>query len=274
MICRMGGPGGLCKFGGMRLTLPGTVARAQAPERKLSGAKLFAFARTALLVVMFLATGSRVLPQSLLNVQESDANANDVSSQPEPEAPISLWKPLKPQKQLVPYIPITPRQRLRWFVSYTFGPSHLVGGAVIAGATTGFDRPPEYGTHWGGFADRYGMRLTGIVPQNAMEAGLGLALGEDPRYFSARGLPFKARLANVVRLTFVARRVDGSYAPAYARYAAISGSNFLSNSWRPSSEANTQGALVRIGAGFAGRMAVNAFEEFWPSVRDHFFSPR
>jgi hypothetical protein len=64
----------------------------------------------------------------------------------------------------------------------------------------------------GRFGDRYELRLTGIVPQNAMEAGLGLAVGEDPRCFSARGLFFKSRLANV-----------------------------------------------------------NAFEEFWPSVRDKLF---
>jgi hypothetical protein len=238
-------------------------------RRRLAEAAIFA--RGALLVSIFVAACAPLFAQSVVTAQAGDNSAAYLSGQPEPETPISLWKPLKPQQQFAPYVPITPRQRLRWFLSYTFGPSHLVGGAVVAGATTALDRPPEYGTHWGGFGDRYGIRLTGIVPQNAMEAGLGLAMGEDPRYFSARGLPFKSRLANVVRLTFVARRTDGSYGPAYARYTAISGSNFLSNSWRPHSEANIQGALVRIGAGFAGRMAVNAFEEFWPSVRDKLF---
>jgi hypothetical protein len=227
-------------------------------------------------VAVVLAVSFAMIPsapaQSFLNAGASAAGLSPSDSQPAPESFLSLWAPLKPQKQFAPYSPITQRQRLRWFLSYTFGPSHLVGGAIISGATTALDRPPEYGTHWGGFGDRYGLRLSGIVPQNAVEAGLGLAVGEDPRYFSARGLPFKARLANVVRLTFVARHIDGGYGPAYARYAAISGSNFASNGWRPHSEANTQSALVRIGAGFAGRMAVNAFEEFWPSVRDHFFS--
>ena len=272
MICRMGEETTLCKPFVMRLPPPGGGVLAPTAERKFAG--LVPFLRLALLVVVILGGGTFASSQSHLAPQDSGAAAPDPPSQPEADPPGSLLKPLEPQKQFAPYVPITPRQRLRWFVSYTFGPSHLAGGAVVAGVTTALDRPPEYGTHWGGFADRYGMRLTGIAPQNAMEAGLGLALGEDPRYFSARGLPFKARLANVVRLTFVARRVDGSYAPAYARYAAISGSNFLSNSWRPPSEANTQGALVRIGAGFAGRMAVNAFEEFWPSIKDRLFPTR
>jgi hypothetical protein len=113
--------------------------------------------------------------------------------------------------------------------------------------------------------------MTGIVPQNAIEAGFGMVLGEDPRYFSARGLPFKARLGNVIRLTFVARRTDGSYGPAFARYAAISGNNLLSNAWRVQSETSAENTLIRIAGGFAGRMASNAFEEFWPSVKDHVF---
>jgi hypothetical protein len=68
-------------------------------------------------------------------------------------------------------------------------------------------------------------------------------------------------------MTFLARGADGGAMPAYARYAAIAGNNFLSNTWRVSSEADSRHALTRIGWGFAGRMASNAFREFWPSVR-------
>jgi hypothetical protein len=91
--------------------------------------------------------------------------------------------------------------------------------------------------------------------------------GEDPRYPRAAGQPFAERVRQIVRMTFLARSADGGTMPAYARYAAIAGSNFLSNTWRVSSEADTQHALTRIGWGFGGRMASNAFREFWPSVR-------
>jgi hypothetical protein len=87
----------------------------------------------------------------------------------------------------------------------------------------------------------------------------------------ARGLSFKARLANVIRLTFESRREDGSYGPVFARYAAISRTNVLSNSWRVRSEVNRRDTLMRAAGGFAGRMASNAFEEFWLSVKDHLF---
>lgn len=73
-------------------------------------------------------------------------------------------------------------------------------------------------------------------------------------------------------MTFVARNRDGGLMPAYARFIAVPGSNFLSNTWREPSEATPSRAVFRTGLGFLGRMASNAFEEFWPDVRDRFFS--
>jgi hypothetical protein len=188
--------------------------------------------------------------------------------------PPSLLTPLKPVTKEAPYRPITPRQRLRWFLTNTIGPPHLVAGLFVSGFGTALDRPQEYGPHWGGFADRYGMRMTGIVTGNAIEASFGLVRGEDPRYFRAPDQPFKTRVKNAVRLTFIARYDDGGYGPAYARYMAIAGNNFLSNTWRVQSEANTHDTLIRIGEGFAARMAFNAFEEFWPDIKSHILRKR
>jgi len=67
---------------------------------------------------------------------------------------------------------------------------------------------------------------------------------------------------------------DGSFGPAYARCTAILGSNFLSKTWRVHSEANAPNALLRASGGFAGRMAANAFEEFWPDVKKRVFRKR
>jgi hypothetical protein len=193
------------------------------------------------------------------------------SGQTEPDAndrgnPPSLLAPLKPHREDEPYDPITARQRLRWFITNTIGPAHLAGGAVTSAFGTAFDRPKEYGPGWAGFGDRFGMRLTGVVTGNAIEGGVGALWGEDPRYFRVPDQPFGARVKNVMKQTFTARRRDGSFAPAYARFIAEPGNNFLSNAWRPASEANTHDALLRTGEGFAGRMASNAFQEFWPDI--------
>ena len=68
-------------------------------------------------------------------------------------------------------------------------------------------------------------------------------------------------------MTFLAQDRDGKVMPAYARYIAIPGNNFLSNTWRADSEATTSAAVTRTLTGFLGRMAGNAFDEFWPDVK-------
>lgn len=115
------------------------------------------------------------------------------------------------------------------------------------------------------------MRLTGISTGNVIEAVIGSFWGEDPRYFATADKPIRGRIGSVVKQTFEARRRDGNYAPAYARYIAVGGNNFLSNTWRVQSEANVHDAVIRTAEGFAGRMAANSYEEFWPQVKNHFF---
>ena len=199
-----------------------------------------------------------------------DSTQTGEPSPPEPSAKPSLLTPLKHEEKSDVYVPIT-RQRLRWFLTNSIGPPHLAAGVITSAFGTAVDRPKEYGPGWAGFGDRYGMRLTGIVTSNAMETSIGTLWREDPRYFRVPDEPFKARLRNIVKLTFVARRADGSFSPAYARYIAVSGSNFLSNEWRVDSEANNHDAVLRSFEGLAGRMASNAFEEFWPDVKTRVF---
>lgn len=166
------------------------------------------------------------------------------------------------------YDPITKQERVKWFIRSSVGPASLMGGVISAGFGTAFNTPREYGPHWEGFGDRYGMRLTGVVTSNAMEAGLGALWGEDPRYpRDSAGEPFKNRAGHVMKWTFLARDRNGNTVPAYARYIATAGNNFLSNAWREPSESGTTHALERTALGFAARMSSNAFKDFWPDVR-------
>jgi hypothetical protein len=171
------------------------------------------------------------------------------------------------QEPASPHRPIAGTGRLEWFALSSFGPTSLAGGVVSAAWGTMLDKPREYGPHWQGFGQRYGMRLTGVATGNAMEAGLGAIWGEDPRYPTAVGHPFRRRVGQIVKMTFLAQTASGGTMPAYARYVGTVGNNFLSNTWRESSEADVQHALERVAFGFLGRMASNAFAEFWPSVQ-------
>jgi hypothetical protein len=158
-----------------------------------------------------------------------------------------------------------------WVLKNTVEPQRLLGDAVYAGIETARDVPPEDGPHWDGFGKRAGILLAGAAVSNTMEATLGSLWGEDPRYFRVPDETFGARVKNVIKLTFVARGRDGNYHPAYARYMAIPGSNFLSNTWRPDSQADSGDAAIRSLEGFGARMASNAYNEFWPGVSAHLF---
>lgn len=166
------------------------------------------------------------------------------------------------------YQPISGNERVRWAVKATVGPQSLAAGVWSAGWGTAFNSPPEYGTHWGGFAKRYGMRLTGVSTGNAIEASVGMLWKEDPRYYQSPDREFMGRVRHAADLTFRARGADGELHPAFARYVGNVGNNFLSNTWRVESESSVESALTRTFVGFAGKFASNLFEEFWPSVKE------
>jgi len=166
------------------------------------------------------------------------------------------------------YQPIITTERRRWFLTSTVGPtSLLLAGPLSAAIGTARNIPAEYGTHWDGFGNRNGMRLTGIATGNLIEAGLGAVWGEDPRYFPSPTRGVWPRVKYVIRTTFLAPNRDGHWHPAYARFAGDVGNNFLSNSWRADSEATTSGAVGRSVWGVVGRMGSQAFAEFWPDVQ-------
>lgn len=165
-----------------------------------------------------------------------------------------------------PSASITKQQRFDWFVVSTIGPASLGAGAFTAAFGTARNTPREYGPHWEGYGKRYAMRFTGIATSNAMEAGLGSLWGEDPRYFRDPDDSIGVRIGHAMKATFTAYDRKGNVMPAYARYIAIPGNNFLSNTWRADSEANSRSAAIRSVYGVLGRMGGNAFTEFWPDL--------
>ncbi len=179
------------------------------------------------------------------------------------------------QSDVASIVPISGQQRIDWVVKSTLGPASLIAGGISAGFGTWRQAPREYDTHWDGFAQRYGMRMSGVAASNIMEAGLGALVGEDPRYQpAARDASFGVRVGHIVKWTFLAPNRDGDLHPAYARYAAIAGSNALSNAWRPDSEADTAHFLSRTALGFLSHMAGNTWDEFWPDARRKMFHRR
>jgi hypothetical protein len=219
----------------------------------LMGHNLRLIEKTVLAAV--LSAGTTLAPLFLAHAQGVQANPN--APPPDPSAPSLSIKP---------YHSITPGQRVSWILSNTIGPPALTVGLFSAGIATAENTPKEYGGSWSGFAKRYGIRLSVSATSNVMEAGLGSVWGEDPRYFRSYAQPFKGRVRNVLLSTVLTHNRNGQFSPAYARFIAIPGSNFLSNTWRADSETTASNALTRTMWGFLGQMGKNAFIEFWPDI--------
>ena len=75
------------------------------------------------------------------------------------------------------------------------------------------------------------------------------------------------RAGFAIKTTFVAPGRDGKLRPAWGRYAAKIGKNFIENEWLPPSAHTTTQMLLRSAQGFTGRMLGNLWDEFWPDVR-------
>jgi YD repeat-containing protein len=163
--------------------------------------------------------------------------------------------------------PLTAAGRFRWF-AFATGRSMVAGSLFSAAWGEMVKSPPEYARTLEGFGLRYRNSLAGVTMQNAIEASLGAAWGEDPRYlpYSTGLRDWKAKAAHSIKYTFLALRRDGRPMPAYSRYIGISVSNVISNQWRPPSETDAAGTLLRFAYGFAGRLTSNAVREFVPPV--------
>ena len=171
-----------------------------------------------------------------------------------------------------PSTAITFSQRLAWFDAKTFGVPNLIGAIPGAAFRTAIDHPYEAGPHWSGFGERYGVIVSTNAVSNAIEASLGAAWGEDPRYLRAGDTaPMKSRFSHIVKGTFMAQDRDGNSRPAYARYVAYSSSSFISNAWREPSDTSLGNGVARIGLAFVGRMGGNTWDEFWPDAKRKIF---
>ncbi len=162
--------------------------------------------------------------------------------------------------------PITGEQRARWFSVATVGPASTLGGLWSSGYGVLTKQPEEYPSNTKGFGQRFGMRLTGVATGNAINATLGAAWGEDPRYERAGGGGFGRRANHVMAHTFVTKYNDGETRFAWARLAGNVGSNSVSNLWRVQSEVGAGPAASRITFGIVGQMSSNAFAEFMPDL--------
>ncbi|MBK9169989.1 MAG: hypothetical protein IPM24_21355 [Bryobacterales bacterium] len=169
-----------------------------------------------------------------------------------------------------PGVPAAPSsdERAGWWLRSTVGLQSLaVAGPVSACWGTSRNIPVEWERSVEGFGRRYGNRLIGVSMSNGIEAGLGAAWGEDPRYHTDHSGSFGSRVGRAVKGSFFAHYNGGQQRFAAARLAGIAGNNFIQNAWLPQSVNGPNDALVRMSVGYGGRMVGNLFAEFMPDIK-------
>ena|SRR5579871_3159992 len=169
--------------------------------------------------------------------------------------------------QTLDYTPITPAGRVDWIVDGTIGlKSLLFVGPLAASWQTAWNQPGEWGQGWSGFGKRYLQREADVAISNTLEAGVGAAWGEEPRYVRMGHGRIGARVKWAIKTAFVTQRRDGQLHPAWGRYVGNTLNNVIENTWLPPSSRTVGNTVYRSASGFATRMGGNALEEFWPDV--------
>jgi hypothetical protein len=165
------------------------------------------------------------------------------------------------------YQPITSEERGVWVVQGSIGVRSLSVGVFTSTFLTAVNSPEEWQRKWSGFGKRYVNREATITMSNSLEAGLGSLWGEDPRYGRlGRGRALD-RIGHALKSGVMARGRDGRLRPSWARYGGVVTSNLVARSWLPASATTARGTTWRMSGAVLGRMAGNAFEEFWPDLR-------
>ena len=168
------------------------------------------------------------------------------------------------------YVPITGAQRAEWIVDGTIARRSLAVGAIGDAWQTAWNTPEEWGRGWSGVGKRYAAREADVTLSNSIEAGLGAMWGEDPRYIRAPRGSVRSRIRYAAAAVMLAPRRDGRLAPAWGRYAGNVANNLIENAWLPASVTSPGQTLLRCATGFAGRLAGNLFDEFWPDIKQRF----
>jgi hypothetical protein len=164
------------------------------------------------------------------------------------------------------YSPLTLNEKWLFAVSQTFGPSRLVGYAMHTIFDYAFDLPHQ----WGRDSNSWGVRVASNFGTSLIRHDLQFAVQaldhEDPRYFRSNLHGGMKRTKYAFIHTFLVRRDNQTWMPAYSLFIADYGMPYLVRQWRPANmhpltgfEAGSMGLGVAVGS--------NVFNEFLPDLK-------
>jgi len=164
------------------------------------------------------------------------------------------------------YTPLDLRQKYFYSFNEMAGPSQWIGFAVHAA----LDQARKTPDAWGNGAGSFGVRMANHFGITFLRENIAFGVRafdrEDPRYFRMEKGTVRNRAKYALNRTFIARKDDGGWMPAYSRLTADVATPFLAQAWRPEKFGigrGFRGASANIGIGVAS----NAWREFWPDLK-------
>jgi hypothetical protein len=172
--------------------------------------------------------------------------------------------------QGVEYIPMTRSERLRNYLTGTFGTGALAGSGIHAAIDQLKDSPHEWGQDAAGYGQRLGNVYARHIIRGSLQYGAATLLHEDDRYFRSGQTGFFKRTKYAVVNTFLAHRDNGDRMFAFARIGSAAGASFIAQTWAPPSASGASHAASSFGFNIATKVGMNVVREFWPDVKRRF----
>ena len=227
--------------------------------------------------------GVRAISQSLLLMalcapcgwtQAQPAPANPC--QPQQQAlvgPPPAVQPAQPEEKGPPALPVaknphlTPREKFKVFLRYTYSPYTFAGAGFNAGLAQATGGWHTYGGGMEGYGKRYGAALADTESGAFFGAFLyPVLLHEDPRYIRSTSQKTMPRIEYALSRVFVTRGEDGGKEPNLSLTLAAFTSSALANAYYPRNDRSPGDTAVRAANGLLSAGEMNLLREFWPDI--------
>jgi hypothetical protein len=238
------------------LTLPGSVARAQAQAQNPPANSADRSSNSTD------PNATTVPPTNPLPSTEPSHNAieNDLFS--------SLFMAGKTQDQ---FKPLTAKERVTVYAKDLFSPFHIMMAAAAAGISQAQNVPPA----WGQGAEGYGRRFANYYAYALTSSMLQMAgediLHEDNLYYGSGEHGVWRRMRYAVKSSVLARGSDGTQHLSVSQIGSTAGAAFISRLWQPRTNDSAGDGAVSFGISMATNAGVNVVREFLPDLTRHVF---
>jgi hypothetical protein len=194
---------------------------------------------------------------------------------------IELEKLEKPEKRLfgvvpnyrtanalIPFAPLTPRQKLGIATRDSFDWPTYPLAAVMTLAMPGKAETKAYGTGWSGFANRYVRNSADQIIGNMLTEGfLPILLREDPRYFRPGTGTLWSRLRSAVTQIAIARKDTGRLTFNTSEFLGNAIATGISNVYSPNLR-SWPNSSEKLGLMIGTDMFSNVIKEFGPDLKE------